>query len=572
MGKKYSILKLWKLSDKKYMFLLQVIMKVILSLSAIYVSQLARSIVDDDVFMNSPLKIAEEFAFVMIIGTIASFTFSYAKSAYSVRLSYRLKNIGMDKLTRCKYEYLEKGHSGALINRMIHDINAVAEYISEGFPEFFGSMISFVCCFVYLLFVNWQMVMTCAICIPITIYFTKKLATNTYKTMENFEAKLDETCAMAKDSVLNHKSEKAYNLKEIRRKEFDATMDEATAHYVEYERLVAKASPVRYLLNSAPTFICILVGFINAYVGQITSGEFVSVILLLENISKPLSEFIGYVTDYKMAQVSMDRVMEVFEYPEEESGEYKGEDNEEIFCYDIKNLTFGYDDNNILDDFELKVNSGKMVAIVGESGSGKSTLFKLLAGFYPAKSGSLKMYNHEIREWDLKALRERIAYVEQTPYLFNGSIKENIRAGRINACDEDIVKAAKMAYAHEFIMELPNGYDTEISEGGKSLSGGQRQRIAIARAFVKNAPILLLDEMTSALDNESEKLIQQAIENYRKGRSIFIVAHRLSTIVGADQILVMNKGKIVESGTHKELLEKGGIYNRLYSNVEGGEA
>lgn len=250
------------------------------------------------------------------------------------------------------------------------------------------NILMFLCCFLYLLTVNWQMVLTCAICIPITFILTKKLVNPTYKMREQFEDKMDEIDIMAKDTIMNQKIEKMFQLQNIRREKFDKTMDEATEYYVEYERLVAKASPVKYLLNAAPTLICIMVGFINSYQGKITSGEFVSVVLLLEYISKPLSEFLTYITDYKTAQVSMERVLE--------------------------------------------------------------------------------------------KLRDEIAYVEQTPYLFDGTIEENIKAGNQNATREDVIRAAKQAYAHHFIMELENGYEAKVREGGKNLSGGQRQRIAIA--------------------------------------------------------------------------------------------
>ena len=205
-----------------------------------------------------------------------------------------------------------------------------------------------------------------------------------------------------------------------------------------------------------------------------------------------------------------------------------------------------------------------MIAIVGESGSGKSTLFQLLLGFYQPLSGSINMLGTDMAEWDLDALRSQIAYVEQTPYLFNGTVMENISAGNPKAAEAEIIYAAKLAFAHEFIMELPQGYHTFLTEGGKKLSGGQRQRLAIARAFVKDAPIILLDEMSSALDNESQRLIQLAIENYRKDKTILIIAHRLQSVVSADMILVMDKGQIAECGTHQELLDQKGLYEKLY--------
>ena len=504
------------------------------------------------------------FTVILFAGIGVSFLYQYCVNEYSIALSYRLKNLSVERLSKCSYSSVQKEHSGTTVNKLTHDISEISAYLSGGFPEFIGNMITFLCSFIYLLFVNWQMLLTCSVCIPVTLFITKRLATPTYQTMESFQHKMDEIGVLAKDTLMNQKTEKVFQIKETRRKLFNATMDEATAQFVEYERLVAKASPVSYLLNAAPTLICIMVGFINSYFGRITSGEFVSVILLLDYIAKPLSRFMRYVTDYKQAQVSMDRIMEILTYPLEESGAKAGNVESGQTCYCLSGVTFAYDRKTILQSLSLLIPKGKMIAIVGESGSGKSTLFKLLLGFYQPLSGSINMFGTDMGEWDLDALRSRIAYVEQTPYLFNGTVMENISAGNTNATEAEIIHAAKLAYAHEFIMELPQGYHTLLTEGGKNLSGGQRQRLAIARAFVKDAPVLLLDEMSSALDNESQRLIQLAIENYRKDRTILIIAHRLQSIVSADMIVVMDKGQIAECGTHRELLDQKGLYEKLY--------
>lgn len=551
---------------------------------AVYISQLARKIIDEDIFAKQPGTVLLYFAVILLTGVGVSCLCQYCVNEYTIELSYRLKNLGMERLSRSSYSSVQKEHSGTLVNKLTHDISEVSAYLSGGFPEFIGNMITFFCCFIYLLFVNWQMLLTCSICIPVTLFITKRLADPTYQTMEAFQHKMDEIGVLAKDTLMNQKTEKAFQLKGTRRKQFDRTMDEATAQFVEYERLVAKASPVRYLLNAAPTLICIMVGFINSYFGRITGGEFVSVILLLNYIAQPLSQFIRYVTDYKQAQVSMDRIMEILTYPLEcsggkpDGGEADGAGSDGMkadgaepdgmesgqACYSLKHVTFAYDQKTVLQDLSLQISKGKMIALVGESGSGKSTLFQLLLGFYQPLSGSISMYGTDMAEWDLDAMRSRIAYVEQTPYLFNGTVMENIAAGNAGATEEEIIQAAKLAYVHEFIMELPQGYHTLLAEGGKNLSGGQRQRLAIARAFVKDAPVLFLDEMSSALDNESQRLIQLAIENYRKGRTILVIAHRLQSIVSADKILVMDHGQIAECGTYQELMDQKGLYEKMY--------
>ena len=424
--KNSSLLKLWAVSEKKYLFFMQLLCKIYLSLAAIYVSQLARKIVDENIFLVQPKEVLLQFTAILLAGVGISYLYQYCTNGYAIALSYHLKNLGMERLARCSYAAVGKEHSGTIINKLVHDISEVSEYISGGFPEFIGNMITFCCCFTYLLFVNWQMLLTCSVCIPVTLFITKRLVAPTYQTMENFDKKMDEIGVLAKDTLVNQKTEKVFQLKEERRKQFNQTMDEATAYYVEYERLVAKVAPVKYLLNSAPTLICIMVGFINSYFGKITAGEFVSVILLLNYIAKPLSSFITYIMEYKQAQVSMDRVIEILEYPLEESGDETGVIEEADNCYQLNEVTFAYDEKTVLEKLSLQIPKGKMVAFVGESGSGKSTLFQLLLGFYRPLTGSIEMYGKDMTEWNLEALRKEIAYVEQTPYFFNGTVRENI--------------------------------------------------------------------------------------------------------------------------------------------------
>ncbi|MBD5444632.1 MAG: ATP-binding cassette domain-containing protein [Lachnospiraceae bacterium] len=230
----------------------------------------------------------------------------------------------------------------------------------------------------------------------------------------------------------------------------------------------------------------------------------------------------------------------------------------------ISDAEFSYENSEkVLSGVDITVERGKTAALVGESGGGKSTIVKLLLGFYQLNSGGIEVLGKPLSGYTLDELRGNIAYVPQDAYLFTTSIKENIRYGSLEASDEEIVEAAKRAYAHEFIMEFPNGYDTIVGERGETLSGGQRQRIAIARAFIKNAPILLLDEATSALDAESERLVQKGISALMGGRTTLVVAHRLSTIENADIIYVIESGKVCEKGGHTELMEQGGVYSRL---------
>jgi ATP-binding cassette subfamily B protein len=275
-----------------------------------------------------------------------------------------------------------------------------------------------------------------------------------------------------------------------------------------------------------------------------------------------------FVAELQSALAGSSRVFDLLNQPlEKQAIVLNGNTNmENSSMIALNNVNFSYEDkNHLLYNFNMVVPKGKVVALVGSSGAGKSTIIKLLMGFYPINSGDIIMDDKSINQYTLKELRGLIAYVPQDAYLFNGTIEENIRYGRVNASKEEIIEAAKKANAHKFIMNLPKGYDTNVVESGANLSGGQKQCISIARAFVKNAPILLLDEATSALDSESEQLVQKGLDALFQGRTALIIAHRLSTIKNANTIYVIENGKVSEVGTHDELMDKSRMYKRLYN-------
>ncbi|MCB2356244.1 ABC transporter ATP-binding protein [Clostridium estertheticum] len=564
-----NILKIWKLSDKKALFIMQLLMNIGMAGITIIVSNFAKNAVDHGIGEGKMLGIFVQFVIITVFGVGLSYSGVIISSKFSIGLIEKLRNITNDKLINSKYEYFENESSGSVNNRILHDMSSVADYMSGGLPEFLSNMIVFVCCFIYLLTLNITMTLVSALCIPVAVAVAKKVAAPTYDTMEKFSKKMDVVMGIAQDTVNGIKIEKAYNLRGRRKKYFDENMEQATSYFVAYEKLVVKAGPYKYVIRSAPMFVSIMLGFYNAYKGNITNGEMVAFILLLQNVSKPLSELTRYVTEFKEAMVSVDRVMEIVELSEEAFG--TGEAFEREIAFELHNVSFSYGkDNktsdNVLNDISLVIPKGKTVALVGSSGSGKSTLFKLLLGFHTTTQGEVRLFGKNIMEWDIEKARKNISYVAQDTYLFEGTVAQNIAYGKPDASFNEIIQAAEKAYAHDFIMSMPEGYQTVLSERGTNISGGQKQRIAIARAFLKDAPIFLLDEMTSALDVESEKLIQKAIENYSERKTVILIAHRLSTIINADEIYVLSHGIIAENGTHEGLLEKKGVYTMLYSN------
>lgn len=336
---------------------------------------------------------------------------------------------------------------------------------------------------------------------------------------------------------------------------------------------------VEWVFGFLCNIVILIIGVFMSFAGLVDFGTVVAILSLQGMLSYSLSNIgsaWGCLID---SFVLADRVFEILDRPT--GPEYCLSDGTETGCSSseenggilIRDAVFSYDESEkVLNGVDIAVDYGKTAALVGESGGGKSTIVKLLLGFYPLGSGTIEVLGRPLSGYTPEKLRGNIAYVPQDAYLFAATIKENIRYGRLGASDEEIVEAAKRAYAHEFIMSFPDGYDTPVGERGESLSGGQRQRIALARAFIRNAPVLLLDEATSALDSESERLVQKGIEELMGGRTTLVVAHRLSTIERADMIYVIGSGRVCEKGRHAELMQRGGIYKSLVelsrSNME----
>ena len=345
---------------------------------------------------------------------------------------------------------------------------------------------------------------------------------------------------------------------------------EVAVETVKRFRRMSDVQAVEWVFGFLCNVVVLLIGVFMSFAGLVDFGTVVAILSLQGMVSYFLSNIGSAWGSLIDAFVLADRVFEILDQPFlQENCRIGGQDTESDLSMEnggiqIKDAVFSYEvSERVLNGVDITVEKGSTAALVGESGGGKSTVVKLLMGFYRLDSGSVKVLGKPLSDYTLDELRENIAYVPQDAYLFTTSIKENIRYGRLGASDEEVMEAAKRAYAHEFIMSFPDGYDTLVGERGESLSGGQRQRIAIARAFIRNAPILLLDEATSALDAESEQFVQRGIEALMGGRTTLVVAHRLSTIEKADMIYVIGDGRVCEKGRHTELMEQGGIYKRL---------
>lgn len=509
-------------------------------------------------------------------GLVVSFVKSIFTSKFSIKVQTRYKNLVAGKLYRLEYRYFDDNGSASVINKMNSDIAEIDMLLQESLPEVCMCVVELVTYALYVGRMNWKLLLLMVVCYPVVLVFTNYVASKLTSLRKVFRQKSDSITEVAQDCVSGILVLRSFGAESY----FQNKLNEAAEALVDNEqkrtRVSNNAIIVRCWLQWLPNIICAVYAYFLVLENALSVGELMAFIIILQRL---VGAFIGIpfcFVDVRERYVSVRRVEAILNEADEPSGtEVQGfiadagipkdaaVSDESAIAFD--KVAFEYvEDVRVLKEVSFSVKTGSSVAFVGESGGGKSTIFHILCGFYPILSGTYSLFGRDFKEWNVEAAREKMALVSQNVFLFPTSIMENVRYGREDATVEEIIQACKNARIHDFIMSLPEGYDTIVGERGILLSGGERQRISIARAFLKNAPILLLDEPTSAVDVETEKLIQEAIDGLSKSRTCITIAHRLSTIRNVDTIMVLKDGVIAETGTHEELLQMGGVYAGMY--------
>jgi len=506
------------------------------------------------------------------IGVICAFVKSFATSTFSVNVQMAFKNEAADKLVKLEYKYFDDFGSGSIINKLISDIAETGNFFSETLPDICSAVITIGTIMVYIAGLNLKLLLVVLLCYPILIVIANHIAKKLVILAKKRRGKLDLMTSIASDSIQGIIIGRSYNLFEVIKKKLDIAIDDILKNEYERTMISAGSGVLQQMITWIPSIICSVFVLYQTFEGTVTIGGMMSFMILLNRLIQPMSELPFMLNDVREINVSMNRLEEIMSQENEPSGDYFFEESnvDSANCknaIELKNLSFVYDvdGRQIFDELEVEIERGKTTAFAGGSGQGKTTVFKILCGFYKQNSGQYYLRGKEFSKWNLENARQQFALVSQSVFLFPETIAENVAYGRIGATMEDIVAACKGANIHEFIENLPEKYNTLVGERGVRLSGGERQRISIARAFLKNAPILLLDEPTSAIDVQTESLIKDAIDRISENKTVIIIAHRLSTIENADKICVFDHGKIVESGTHEVLLEKQGVYSALNS-------
>jgi ABC-type multidrug transport system fused ATPase/permease subunit len=459
--------------------------------------------------------------------------------------------------------------SGRTVSRMTSDMNVVQGFLQNEFPNVVYSLVLFVLVFVYLSVLNWKLALTAVTSVPVTLFLIDRLSRPLIQYARNEQEGREQIAAIAQDAAGGMYIEKAYNLQGWMNDRFNQAVNRVLQYSLLYQRRTSYLNPIQSILRWIPLLSVAILGGYLTLRGEMTTGSLFAFIFLLSYLVEPLSNIQDFISQVQKASVSAERIGELIRLPEENvKGILKAgiPDSPMISFEGVSYSYTGHQDT--LKEVSFEVAQGKSVAFVGSSGSGKSTLFKLISGFIQPGAGQAKLMGHNLSDWNLDEARKHLSIVTQEAFLFPGTIMENISYGRPGASIEEIIEAAKQANAHEFIVQLKDGYHSYVGERGVKLSGGQRQRLTIARAFLKNAPLLLLDEPTSALDSQSEALVQEALERMMKGRTVLIIAHRMSTIIHSDEIFVMHEGRIVERGTHDSLMANQKWYMELYSNQQ----
>ena len=489
----------------------------------------------------------------------------YQGHMMGVYMQARMRTDLFAHLETLPYSFFDNHETGKIMTRMTNDLFEVVELAHHGPENLIISFLSISFAFVYLSTINIWLTLIVFACVPFLLVISYSLRKKMRKAFRDSRTAIAEINASMESSISGIRVTKAFTNADKEKEKFEVGNGK-----FQVARKAAYSAMGRF--HSGNTFVTdvfnvvvLIAGGLFLYNGQIRFGDYSAFIVSVNMFIGPVMTLINFMEQFENGITGFERFCEMMdEKPETDcpdaadAGILEGH-------IEFRDVSYAYDeDKNVLRHVDLDIEKGKTFALVGPSGGGKTTICHLIPHFYDVMSGKILLDGKEIHSLTLESVRRNIGIVQQDIYLFNDSMKENIRYGKLDATDEEIILAAKRANIHDYIMSLPNGYDTNIGERGVRLSGGQKQRLSIARVFLKNPPILILDEATSALDNTTEILIQQALDELCKGRTTLVVAHRLSTIKNADEIAVVSDGKIVEQGTHEELMAKQGMYYDLY--------
>ena len=503
---------------------------------------------------------------VFVIRGIAYYGQSYLMNYVGQRVIIDIRKAVFEKLQRLSMSFYDKHKTGTIMSYVTNDVSALQSAMVDNVVEMITETVILVASIVMMIYLDWKLFLVTFATFPVVLFFIDSFGKRIRKSGSRIQEAAADITSVLQEVASSPRVIKSFVREGYEVERFDKENMNNFRANMKYAQLSSTLTPTIEFVAAVGVSIILWYGGNSVINGSITAGSLVAFLTYAVNISNPIKRLSRVIGNIQKALAAAQRVFDVLDLPEDIKNAPDAKALPKVKG-DVRfnDVSFAYNENEeVLSHVSFEVKPGEMVAFVGPSGAGKSTVASLLPRFYDAINGSITIDGQDIRKVTLDSLREQVGIVPQETVLFNGSVYDNILYGRLDATREEVEAAAKAANAHDFIMQLPDGYETMLGDRGMNISGGQRQRISIARAILKNPQILILDEATSALDTESERVVQEALDRLMVGRTSFVIAHRLSTIKNADKIMVLEKGQLIEQGNHDELLAMDGLYAHLY--------
>ena len=501
------------------------------------------------------------------VSAACSFVQGWMMTSVSQRTCYGLRRQIAEKIDRLPVGYFERTSTGDVLSRITNDVDTLGQSLNQGVTQLITSATTMIGVLVMMLSINVEMTLIALLVVPLSLILVKVVVKRSQRYFRAQQKKLGEINGQIEETFSGQAIVRAFNKEDAALAAFRETNEALYQSAWRSQFLSGLMMPVMSFVSNLGYVAVAIAGAVFAVQGRITVGDIQAFIQYVKNFTQPITQLAQVANVLQQMAAAAERIFEFLEAPEEASEQPKAKAADVSSDVEFDHVRFGYDpEHPVISDFSARVGEGQTVALVGPTGAGKTTMVKLLMRFYDVDGGAIRIGGHDVREFSREDVRSQFGMVLQDTWLYNATVRENIRYGRLDATDAEVEAAAKTAFADHFIRTLPEGYDTVINEDASNISQGQRQLLTIARAILADRRMLILDEATSSVDTRTEGRIQAAMDNLMRGRTSFVIAHRLSTIRNADLILVLQKGDIVEQGTHAELLAANGAYAKLYNS------